>query len=299
MKKFLLIFSTLAISSLSGGNVMYSIQLGTFNNQESAINGKNSLAINIKEDLFVYKTDRGLWTVRCGVGNTKSEVESIRKKSTSQQVRNGRIVPTDENKLEEYNKNYQSVNNNYNNLDSEKINNNKIKNNQNSKTSSAQQQTITTTNNSSSSISDLLSQTEVKTNKNNNQKIDNLEKIEKPKTSVSSANDKKDYFQKKIFELRESYRQIDSYTFRLKVGARVYVIQFTDNPNDELANRLLNQKPTNANLNTVSLSNGIIDILVQLSDIEQSQNDIEKGVIAVLNESRKNPKIRIKAYRIK
>jgi len=262
---------------LFGGNIVYSIQLGTFNSKESAINGKNNMSQELEtEDLFIYKTDRGLWTVRCNIGNDKNEVESVRKASSNKKILNGRVVPTDEDKLKLDNSNYISS-----------LNNKKSQvKNQNSLPSSNLPEEILSQNNQKNSSNLTID--------------DNLNKIEKiDKQKNVSNSEKKDYFQKKIFELRESYKQIDSYTFRLKVGARVYVIQFTDNPNDEMATRLLNQRPSNTNLNTVSLSNGIVDIVVKLSDIEQSQSEIEKGVIAVLNESRKNPKIRIKAYRIK
>ncbi|GEM_PF-2369135 len=296
MKKKILFFLT--INSVLIANVIYSIQLGTFNSRESAVVGKNSLSRETKENLYVYKTDRGLWTVRYGIGENKNTVEQLRQKSKFDIIRRGRIVPTDETKLEGY-------------LQKEQTDK-KIESTLQNKKDSLQENK--NKDNDSDEIEVPLKKVPQTENKNINNKINEKKDLyndgalltpqitssqNKSKNTKNLSNDKRDYFQNKISELKDSYKQIDSYTFRLKVGARVYVIQFTDNPNDEMANRLLNQKPTNQTLNTVSLSNGVVDILVQLSDIEDSQKEIENGIIAVLNESRKNQNIRIKAYRIK
>jgi hypothetical protein len=296
VKKKILFFLT--INSVLIANVIYSIQLGTFNSRESAVVGKNSLSRETKENLYVYKTDRGLWTVRYGIGENKNTVEQLRQKSKFDIIRRGRIVPTDETKLEGY-------------LQKEQTDK-KIESTLQNKKDSLQENK--NKDNDSDEIEVPLKKVPQTENKNINNKINEKKDLyndgalltpqitssqNKSKNTKNLSNDKRDYFQNKISELKDSYKQIDSYTFRLKVGARVYVIQFTDNPNDEMANRLLNQKPTNQTLNTVSLSNGVVDILVQLSDIEDSQKEIENGIIAVLNESRKNQNIRIKAYRIK
>ncbi len=100
MKKKIIFFLT--INSVLIANVIYSIQLGTFNSRESAVVGKNSLSRETKENLYVYKTDRGLWTVRYGIGENKNAVEQLRQKSKFDIIRRGCIVPTNETKLEGY-----------------------------------------------------------------------------------------------------------------------------------------------------------------------------------------------------
>jgi hypothetical protein len=228
---FLLFFNYLK------SELFFSIQLATFQEKEKAELQKD--IFNEKEiDVFLYKTDRGYFTLRKGKFKSREEAETFKKNSLEPIIKKGFIVPTSSEKLE-------------------------------------QKET----------------------------------KIEKPKISeepkeIKVVPEKKDepnleFFLNRIEELEGSYKRIDSFTFRLKIEKRVYVIQFSNNPKDEMATKIFNEKPTSKNIDSITLSNDLIHIFFELGEIEKSREEIERTLLPILNGSRKNENIRVKAYRLK
>ena len=110
---------------------------------------------------------------------------------------------------------------------------------------------------------------------------------------------KDSFFTEKIGTLNEEYKKIDTYTFNLKIGSRIYIVQFSDNPYNKMANMIFNLKPKSSDINSVTLSNKMVVFNIKLNNIDKSFEDIEKTILPILNSGRRNKNIRIKAYRLK
>jgi len=110
---------------------------------------------------------------------------------------------------------------------------------------------------------------------------------------------KNNFFSTKIISLKNEYRKIDTYTFNLKVEARIYVVQFSEFPYSKRADKIFDSKPKSSNINSVILSNEMVIFSIKLNDIETSSAEIEKVLLPILNRGRRNSNIRVKAYRLK
>ena len=210
------------------GKVLYSIQLATFVDKARASAELRNLEKKINH-LFLYKTDRGYWTIRTEKKKRRDEVAKIQKNSKLKLVKKGIIVPSDIRKIELVKK----------------------------------------------KAPPPISQTEEK------QKVS-------PHNNPSQKNKNKD-----------SYEPIDTYTFCLRVGTRIYVVQFSDNPDSHIAKTIFNTKPKKENLNVLIVSNSSIQIPITLGEFNSYQNQIEEALIPILDKARRDDHIRIKAYRIK
>lgn len=94
--------------------------------------------------------------------------------------------------------------------------------------------------------------------------------------------------------------EIDTFTFNIKVGSRIYIIQFGDAPFSRKANFIFNKKPTSSQLNTITLSSGNkILFSAKLKSLNQSTSNIEKVILPILNKGRKDDNIRVKAFKLK
>jgi len=94
--------------------------------------------------------------------------------------------------------------------------------------------------------------------------------------------------------------KIDTFTFNIKVGSRIYVMQFGDFPFSNKANSIFNKKPTSSQLNTVILSSGNkVLFSAKLKRLNKSLSEIEKVILPILNKGRKDDNIRVKAFKLK
>ncbi len=95
-----LVFLCVGIGASARGSsgVCYSVQLGTFNCEKKAGSFLNSLPESLKKEAFIYKTDRGFYTVRvwpsCNRGKLKGKMRLLKRFHIS-----GIIVKTDMKKV--------------------------------------------------------------------------------------------------------------------------------------------------------------------------------------------------------
>ncbi len=253
-------FSLLLALSLSlKGEIYYSLQLATFLDKQRARLELQRLSKNI-DGLFLYRTDSGYWTIRVEKKQNRDEVAKFRKNSDISIIRRGLIVPSDSKKIG----------------NSQKIEN----------------------------IGDTKKIEETRENKKRDENIAvskkppsiSLEKREIPEIEPRQIQPKQ--VEKKDREIYK-YEPIDTYTFRIRVGNRIYVIQFSDNPDSEMAKTVFDEKPRRSNLNLLIVSNSSVQIPIHLGDLTPYQGKIERAIIPILDKARRDNHIRVKAYRIK
>jgi len=135
-------------------------------------------------------------------------------------------------------------------------------------------------------------------------KIDNYQKKKRFKQKVEIKDIRRElpitsFLQNPIEEQKRVQKNIDTYTFHLRVGQRIYVIQFSDNPDSEMANRIFNEKPKVNNLNILIASNSSVRIPLNLGNLDIPQDKLKDIIIPILDKGRRSKNIRIKAYRVK
>lgn len=225
MRKFLLLFTIILLLGLKS-SVVYSIQLATFVDKDRAISELENLSKEIS-NLFMYRTDRGYWTIRVQQENNREIVERYRESSTIEAIKRGVVVPSDISKISSYKKSNQEL------------------------------------------------------------------KEEKKDYKISP------FFEKKIDEQKSVYKKIDTYTFRLRVGQRIYVVQFSENPDSQMAQTLFEEKPKEIDLNVLIVSNSMVQIPINLGELDASQDEVEDAIIPILDKGRRSKNIRVKAYRVR
>jgi hypothetical protein len=212
----------LFLSSSLYSQSLYSLQLVTFKDFEKASKYQKNFANKIP-DLFIYKTDRGYWTIRYKIESDRDRLLKIKRESNLKEIRNSLLVPTSIEKVGKIDKNRE-------------------------------------------------------------------EEREKPK---------RDILKSKISEIKETYHKIDTFTFNLKVDERIYVIQFTKYPYSRMADIVFNERPSQTNLNSLTISNNLVTIPISYGELELSSIDIEKEIPHILNVSRKNRDVRVKVFRVR
>jgi len=132
-----------------------------------------------------------------------------------------------------------------------------------------------------------------------------LKKLSQKKRASKRKLQKKKKVRKKEVEIFQDYEQssnneIDTFTFNIKVGARIYIIQFGDFPFSRTANSIFNKKPTLSQLNTVILSSGNkVLFYSKLKNLDKSSAELESTILPILNKGRKDDNIRVKAFKLK
>ncbi|WP_456437043.1 tetratricopeptide repeat protein [Desulfurobacterium sp.] len=91
----------------------YSVQLGTFQSYKKTARYLNNLPESIKRDAFIYRTDRGLYTVRIGLSKSIKDLKKFSKKLSLLGIKNFFFAPTSPRKIEK--KLYKTVTANLNN----------------------------------------------------------------------------------------------------------------------------------------------------------------------------------------
>jgi hypothetical protein len=81
------------------GELLYSIQLATFMSREDALNGIPPLQVE-REKLFLYRTDRGYWTVRTELSKSYNDLKKSLPLSKNRYIRRGIVVATSSKKVE-------------------------------------------------------------------------------------------------------------------------------------------------------------------------------------------------------
>ncbi|WP_457567503.1 tetratricopeptide repeat protein [Desulfurobacterium sp.] len=101
--KKLIIYTTIAFlpSAATAGTIVYSWQLGTFNNQKQAEKFINKLPESIRKKAFIYITDRGKITVRFNTASTIKELQKWKEILKTSGIKNPFVAPTDIEKLKE------------------------------------------------------------------------------------------------------------------------------------------------------------------------------------------------------
>jgi len=235
-------------------NIVYSLQVATFSDYEKARKYQRKVSRTVN-NLFLYKTDSGYWTVRYGKENRRKDIVNLKKRSKSKLLKNSIPVPTSLKKI----RNIQIIR-----------------------------------------TKKMLSEKDLLFNKDY-QKMVNSQNIEIKTENISKIIKNVDgsFFVKNISEIQKEYKKIDTYTFNLKIGERIYIVQFGKYPYSKKANMIFNAKPKNSDINSVTLSNSVILFSVKLNRFKKSPAEIEKILLPILNSGRRNRNIRVKAYRLK
>jgi hypothetical protein len=208
---------------------LYSLQIATFRENSRAVEELTRLSKSIDE-LFLYQTDRGYWTIRYGKESSRNEAKALR--GIDETLKYGVVVPSDSSKL-----------------------------------------------------------------------FNNQKKVVEKRVKEPEVLDQKEaippLFNRYISQFDNLNIKIDTYTFRIMVRKRVYVIQFLDNLESETADAIFNKRLNKSDINRVLLSNNLVEISFGLGNIEKNGDEIESIILPILNKSRKSQHIRVKAYRVK
>lgn len=128
-----------------------------------------------------------------------------------------------------------------------------------------------------------------------------IKRVKKPKVKKCKkkliTNMQKNFFEKTMISLKEDRPKISTYTFQIVLHSRIYMIQFTNSKFSKRADEIFNEKPNKLS-DVVILSNDMIHLYVDIQNVKQSAEEIEKIILPILNKSRKSKTMRVKAYRI-
>jgi len=228
IKKVLLL--SLLFISVAYGKLLYSVQLATFMSREDALVGLKRLQIEPKK-LFLYRTDKGYWTVRTKLSNRYEDLKDVIKLSKSKYIRRGIVVATSSKKIEWL----------VPNKEPEDIKKSRV-----------------------IEKKETLNRSDIAKTLNEFFKSD---EVSEDRETLS----REDVFISRIKDLQKRDSKIESFTFYIKTEHIFYVVQFGEYPFSESSNIIYKEKPRIQQDSSITMSNANGSMIIRFNTLENSK----------------------------
>ena len=255
----------------------YSLQLATFTSKENAIDGYKRLKFKEKDSVFLYKTDRGYWTLRYYLSESYSHLKKYKNRSKEKIIKNSLVAVTTESKIIFMKNGVSNIINPFGEIEEKTKTEKKISSKPKPKQEDKTKEIVKTF---------------------QKKKTENLEvTFEEFVDSKEETAIEENIILERIKKLNKDSYKISHFTFQIAVKNYMFLIQFGKPPYDFNANSVfqLNSRLGDQSALTISNENGHLVFVFEKS--VKSEDERELKIRKLLRKIRKNPNVRVKVFR--